>query len=123
MRLDHLQRPELNKGTVDFAVPEEYWAQQPPPTLSKSFSMDPQPSVARKPETMNYFFALDVSSDAVISGFLYAACESLQRMLYGVEDGYACFPPESRIAILTFDQTLHFHDLSVRSSYILFNSR
>lgn len=112
MRLDHSQRLELNKGTVDFAVPEEYWAQQPPPTLSQSFSMDPQPLGARKPEPMNYFFALDVSSDAVISGFLHAACESLRRMLYGVEDGYACFPPESRLAILTFDQTLHFHDLS-----------
>ncbi|KAG2008450.1 protein transporter SEC24 [Coprinopsis cinerea AmutBmut pab1-1] len=117
-RLDHLQRPELNKGTVDFAVPEEYWAQYPPPRLTMPYaSNEPQPSGSRPPAPMDYIFAFDVTNQAVDTGFLQCACESLMNVLFGytLEDGTVVepsIPASSRIAILTFDETLHFYDLS-----------
>lgn len=118
-RLDHEQRPELNKGTVDFAVGENYWAPHPPPRLSPSYyTVEPPPTTSnRKPQPMAYLFALDVSQEAVQSGFLRAACASLRSLLYGGigADGseiQPCFPTESVLGIITYDETLHFYDLS-----------
>ncbi|KAI0764559.1 sec24-like protein [Trametes elegans] len=115
LRLDHLQRPELNKGTVDFAVPEAYWAPHPPPSIQPLYySVVPPPtSGVRKPQPMDYVFAFDVSQEAVRSGFLKTACAVLLEALFG--DGEAippCFPPSSRIAVIAFDRTLQFYNLS-----------
>ncbi|KAI8976654.1 sec24-like protein [Trametes punicea] len=115
LRLDHLQRPELNKGTVDFAVSEEYWAPHPPPSIRPLYySVVPPPTTGvRKPEPMDYVFVFDVSQEAVRSGFLKVACATLLECLFG--DGEAvpsCFPQSSRIAILAFDRTLQFYNLS-----------
>ncbi|TBU39840.1 sec24-like protein [Dichomitus squalens] len=115
LRLDHLQRPELNKGTVDFAVPQEYWTPHPPPTIRPLYySMLPEPSTSRRsPTHMDYVFAFDVSQEAVRSGFLQTACTVLIELLYGRDDTIPpCFPPSSRVAILTFDRALQFYDLS-----------
>lgn len=117
MRLDHLQRPELNKGTVDFAVPEEYWASHAPERLSMPYySIEPHPTGSRKPAPMNYLFAFDVSHESVQSGFLRTACASLRTVLFGSEDGRIapCIPRDSKIGILSFDRAIHFYDLSVR---------
>jgi len=120
MRLDHLQRPELNKGTVDFVVPEEYWAINPPPKISSSYYLvQPPPPGPRRPQPMDYVFVFDISNEAIQSGFLVTACASLLKVLYGgtSEDGLSlepCFPENSRLAIISFDQTLHFYNLSVR---------
>ncbi|KAF7360198.1 SEC23 SEC24 family protein [Mycena venus] len=109
-RMDHLQRPELNRGTIDFAVPSEYWATNPPQRLLMPyFSAEPPPTGPRRPLPMNFVFALDVSAEAVRSGLLHTTCAAIQDILFGQN---ACFPPESELAILTFDLTLHFHDLS-----------
>ncbi|KAM5536129.1 hypothetical protein V8D89_010228 [Ganoderma adspersum] len=115
LRLDYLQRPELNKGTVDFAVPEEYWAPHPPPSIRPLYhSMLPEPTTSRRiPVPMDYVFAFDVSQEAVRSGFLQTACNVLIELLYGDDDTIpSCFPPSSRIAILAFDRTLQFYNLS-----------
>ncbi|KAI0697043.1 sec24-like protein [Cytidiella melzeri] len=118
MRLDHLQRPELNKGTVDFVVPEEYWASHPPPRIKPMYqpiASLPQ-AEKRNPQTMDYVFVIDVSVDALSSGFTEQASRSLIRMLYGDETGETfippCIPPQSRICIMTFDSTVHFYDIS-----------
>lgn len=121
LRLDHLQRPELNKGTVDFAVPEEYWAPHPPPSIRPLYySPAPPPSTSRrKPEPMDFVFAFDVSQEAVRTGFLQTGCNALLEVLFGRDDTVPpCFPPSSRIAILAFDRTLQFHNLSVRLRFV-----
>lgn len=123
LRLDHAQRPELNKGTVDFAVSdaEAYWAPHPPERINPSYiSVEPPPAspastLGREPKPMDYLFAFDVSIDAVSSGFLRTACESLKEILYG-ED--SCFPSECRVGILAFHSELHFYDLSVSGSLL-----
>lgn len=64
---------------------------------------------------MDYVFAFDVSQEAVRSGFLKIACAVLLAALFGDGESIpSCFPQESRIAILAFDRTLQFYNLSVR---------
>lgn len=119
MRLDQPQRPELNKGTVDFTVPEQYWATDPPPKIKPLYQpVAPLPeSEKRKPLPLDYVFAIEVTADAVCSGFTSKACESLSRALFGDDTTEPPVPPcishHSRICIVTFDQTVHFYDLSV----------
>ncbi|KAF8839165.1 beta-sandwich domain of Sec23/24 [Paxillus ammoniavirescens] len=119
MRLDHADRPELNKGTVDFIVEgEDYWAPPPLPKLTPTyFSTELPPTTPRKPQPLNYLFAFDVSIQAVESGFLQSVCSTILDILYGgtAADGStfdACFPQGCRLGILTFDRTLHFYNLS-----------
>ncbi|PFH50596.1 hypothetical protein AMATHDRAFT_75494 [Amanita thiersii Skay4041] len=118
MRLDHTTRLELNKGTVDFVVSEEYWAQNPPMKISMPYyPVEPPPSGPKKPVPMNYVFAIDVSHEAATSGFLKGACEAIRRGLFGDSDSpdtspEPSFPPDSQIAIITFDKSVHFHLLS-----------
>jgi protein transport protein SEC24 len=69
---------------------------------------------------MDYVFAFDVSDQAIQSGFVRDACTSLLEMLYGrtLEDGTMLepyFPTASKICIITFNSSLHFYDLSVRT--------
>lgn len=120
LRLDHAERPELNRGTYEFTVPEGYWAQHPPTKINPCyFSADPPQTGFKQPLPMNYIFALDVSNDAVETGFLKTSCDLLKTVLYGGTslDGQQldpCFPPGCPLAILTYDRTLHFYDLKVR---------
>jgi len=120
MRLDHANRPELNKGTVDFVVSsEDYWAPPPLPKLTPMYySPESQPTTPRVPQPTNYLFAFDVSLEAIESGLLQSACQTFLNILYGyaTEQGMSfepCFPLGCRIGILTFDRTLHFYNLSV----------
>jgi protein transport protein SEC24 len=132
LRMDALNRPELSKGTVDFNVPSPaYRAAHPPPRLLSSasgslspstlpstpssktsfFSFAPPPvELGREPQPMDFVFVFDLSLDGVRSGFVQTAAESLLDILYGPE---ACIPPLSRVAIVTFDSTVHFHELLV----------
>ncbi|KAH0580912.1 hypothetical protein H2248_012065 [Termitomyces sp. 'cryptogamus'] len=117
MRLDYRQRPELMKGTVDFVVPEEYWAINPPQALTMPYhTHEPRKTGSRPPEPMKYIFALDVSYEAVQLGLLRSACACISRILFGGTGANgatldACFPPECSIAFLTYDSTIHFYDL------------
>lgn len=122
-RLDYSERPELQKGTVDFDVSQStnYWAFNPPQhlDLSATPSSPTLSDAARRPQNMRYVFVLDVSNTSVFSGFLAAACVALRAILHGrvCEDGseakQACLLPGCSIALVTFDDALHFYDLSV----------
>lgn len=120
LRLDHAERTELNRGTVEFTVSEEYWARHPPAKINPSyFSVGTPPSGPKKPLPMNYIFAFDVSSDAIETGFVKTSCDALKTVLFGGNnfDGQhldTCFPAGSQLTILTYDRTLHFYDLKVR---------
>lgn len=115
MRLDHLQRPELNKGTVDFSVPDEYWAVEPPPNPNPSYaSVGPSKRTeCRAPQPMNYVFAFDISVDAVRSGFFQCSCDALRTILYQETDGgVVCrLPAGSQIAIISYDCVLNVYKL------------
>lgn len=121
MRLDHLQRPELNKGTVDFIVGAEYNAPHPQPRIVPSYATPEPPPTAgssRAPEPMRILFAVDVSREAINSGMVRAACQAIRGVLYGgeMDDGMRmepCVPVRCTVGILTFDTSIHFYDLSV----------
>ncbi|KAH9965184.1 hypothetical protein BC827DRAFT_1259263 [Russula dissimulans] len=121
-RLDYAERPELQKGTVDFDVSQatDYWASNPlqQPGWSTKPSNSAPGDAARSPQNMRYVFVLDVSDAAMRSGFLVAACVALRTILYGPisEDGSeavrACLPSCCSIALVTFDNVLNLYDLS-----------
>jgi protein transport protein SEC24 len=132
LRMDASNRPELTKGTVDFLVPAStYRAPHPPPRLVSTaanthtptsalpsklsfFSLPETPQeLGRETKPMDFVVMLDLSLDGVRSGFVRTAAESILDTLYGPE---ACFPSSSRIAFLTFDATVHFYELLVRSA-------
>ena len=120
MRTDHQDRPELNKGTVDFSVPSAYYAEYPPPRIAPSYydPVPPKPSSSRLPQPMRFLFVINVSSDAILSGLVQAACVAIKGVLFGGEtpDGTRmdpCFPVGCRVAFMTYDNTLHYYDLSV----------
>lgn len=67
---------------------------------------------------MDYIFAFDVSIESVMSEFLHSSCEALKKVLFGLSDvkcaqSAPMIPNVGRVAILTFDTTLHFYNLSV----------
>jgi protein transport protein SEC24 len=114
MRLDHLQRPELNKGTVDFLVPEEYWAIEPPNLNPSYASVGPSlKRTHRSPQPVHYVFAFDVSVDAVRSGFLRSSCDALRATIYQeADEGVVCkLPPGSKIAIISYDCVINVYNL------------
>ncbi|KAI1942150.1 COPII coat Sec23p-Sfb3p heterodimer component [Ophidiomyces ophidiicola] len=101
VRVDRMHRPELMLGTVEFMVPKEYWN--------------------KEPVGLRWLFVLDVSQEAVNSGFLEACCEGIMGALYGGdeenEDGNdeisnQRLPPAAKVGIVTFDKEIHFYNLS-----------
>lgn len=115
MRLDHLQRPELSKGTVDFLVSDEYWAIEPPPNLNPSYaSVGPSKNRQhRPPQPMNYVFGFDISVDAIRSGFLKSSCDALRTILYQeTEEGIVCkLPAGSKVTLISYDSVINVYKL------------
>ncbi len=121
-RLDYSERPELQKGTVDFDVSQssDYWASNPQDRDFSATDSNPTPgTAARSPQNMRYIFVLDVSDTSIRSGFLAATCIAIRAILHGrlsedgSEEARACLPSGCSIAFFTFDDALHFYDLSV----------
>ena len=90
-RRDVNERPELRHGTVEFLASQEYMVRPPmPPT---------------------YFFAIDVSANAVASGFLATTTNAIKASLDALPGG-----ERTHIGFLTYDSTLHFYALKPGSS-------
>ncbi|XP_061747368.1 protein transport protein Sec24A isoform X1 [Nerophis ophidion] len=80
------KRPEVQNATIEFIAPSEYMLRPPQPAV--------------------YLFVLDVSHNAVETGYLKVFCQS-------VLDNINTLPGDSRtkIGFITFDSTIHFYNL------------
>lgn len=87
-RQDYDERPELWRGTVDFVAPSDYGG---PASL-------PGPPVT--------IFVLDSSAKSVESGFFGQLVRSIGSLLPYMHG------PAARMAIMTFDEAVHFYSFS-----------
>ncbi|XP_065819031.1 protein transport protein Sec24A isoform X1 [Labrus bergylta] len=80
------KRPEVQNATIEFIAPSEYMLRPPQPAV--------------------YLFILDVSHNAVETGYLNVFCQSLL-------DNINALPGDSRtkVGFITFDSTIHFYNL------------
>ncbi|XP_010869079.2 protein transport protein Sec24A isoform X2 [Esox lucius] len=80
------KRPEVQNATIEFIAPSEYMLRPPQPAV--------------------YLFVLDVSHNAVETGYLDVVCQSLLENINSL-------PGDSRtkIGFITFDSTIHFYNL------------
>uniref|UniRef100_A0AAX7VKV5 SEC24 homolog A, COPII coat complex component n=1 Tax=Astatotilapia calliptera TaxID=8154 RepID=A0AAX7VKV5_ASTCA len=80
------KRPEVQNATIEFIAPSEYMLRPPQPAV--------------------YLFVLDVSHNAVETGYLNVFCQSLL-------DNISSLPGDSRtkVGFITFDSTIHFYNL------------
>ncbi|CAN9501145.1 unnamed protein product [Ophioblennius macclurei] len=80
------KRPEVLNATIEFIAPSEYMLRPPQPAV--------------------YLFVLDVSHNAVETGYLNVFCQSLL-------DNINTLPGDSRtkVGFITFDSTIHFYNL------------
>ncbi|XP_029283928.1 protein transport protein Sec24B isoform X2 [Cottoperca gobio] len=80
------KRPEVQNATVEFIASSDY--------------------MLRPPQPAAYLFVLDVSHNAVESGYLKYFCESLM-------DNMDKLPGDTRtrVGFVTFDNTIHFYNL------------
>lgn len=101
-RLDHDARPELKFGTVDYIASKV--------CFHDNFLFEEY--CARTPVALSYIFAIDVSFNAIQSGMLLSAIEGIKYLLFG---GTKSIHEMSKIAIMTFDRSVHFYNLKVCS--------
>lgn len=85
-RRDADDRPELCRGTVEFAASKEYMVREPMPAV--------------------YFFLIDVSMNALQTGGTAAACSAISQVISDLPEG-----PRTMVGIATFDTTIHFYNL------------
>ncbi|XP_038563748.1 protein transport protein Sec24A isoform X2 [Micropterus salmoides] len=80
------KRPEVQNATIEFIAPSEYMLRPPQPAV--------------------YLFLLDVSHNAIETGYLKVFCQSLL-------DNINALPGDSRtkVGFITFDSTIHFYNL------------
>ncbi|KAI8911354.1 Sec23/Sec24 trunk domain-containing protein [Powellomyces hirtus] len=88
-RMDLMRRPELRKGTIDFAAPKGYCQRDPKPA--------------------SYVIAIDVTWNSIQSGLLKQVVEGIRELLY---TGPKSIPAGTKIGFITFDKAVHFYNLS-----------
>ena len=81
------RRPEIRSSTIEFIAPSEYMLRPPQPAV--------------------YLYLLDVSFNAVSTGYLKIFCQTLLEEMERI-------PGDSRtqIGFITFDSSLHFYNLA-----------
>lgn len=114
-RIDLDQRPELRSGSVDFVVNRDYWVQDDPNVPG---------SLPRAPTPLHYVFAIDVSWTSIQCGLVAEIAKHLKELLFHEEGDHASSGPHlgrsglpvgAKVAIVTFDRTVQFYNLKVRS--------
>ncbi|KAJ3185503.1 COPII coat Sec23p-Sfb3p heterodimer component [Geranomyces variabilis] len=88
-RMDLMRRPELRRGTVDFAAPKDYQQREPKPA--------------------SFVIAIDVTWSSIQSGLLKQVVDGIRELLYS---GGKTIAPGTKIGIMTFDKSVHFYNLS-----------
>ncbi|KTG06532.1 hypothetical protein cypCar_00043219 [Cyprinus carpio] len=80
------KRPEVQNATIEFIAPSEYMLRPPQPAV--------------------YLFVLDVSHNAVETGYLDVVCQALL-------DSLDSLPGDARtkIGFITFDSNIHFYNM------------
>ncbi|XP_038146391.1 protein transport protein Sec24A isoform X1 [Cyprinodon tularosa] len=80
------KRPEVQNATIEFIAPSEYMLRPPQPAV--------------------YLFVLDVSHNALETGYLNVFCQSMLENINAL-------PGDSRtkVGFITFDSTIHFYNL------------
>ncbi|CAF1303782.1 unnamed protein product [Adineta ricciae] len=88
---DPSRRPEVRFGTVEYTATADYMARPPQPAM--------------------YLFLLDVSHNAIQTGYLQSFCDILLESLNNL-------PGDARtqVGFLTYDSRLHYYDLSDRQN-------
>jgi protein transport protein SEC24 len=90
-RHDHNERPELSKGSCEFIAPLEY--------------------MVRPPQAPVYCFVIDTSYNAVQSGMLAVACQTIAACLDNLPG-----EPRTQVAFITFSSKVHFFNLKATLS-------
>ncbi|KAI4894509.1 hypothetical protein NFI96_019966 [Prochilodus magdalenae] len=80
------KRPEVQNATIEFIAPSEYMLRPPQPAV--------------------YLFVLDVSHNAVETGYLDVVCQSLLENLNSLPGD-----TRTKIGFITFDSMIHFYSL------------
>ena len=93
-RRDRMERPELHLATVEFVAAAEYMVRPPQPPV--------------------YLFLIEASYAAVSSGMLRCVAATLAHTLDRLPGG-----ERTQVALMTFDTTLHFYNLSGSSPQML----
>ena len=83
-RVDWQERPELCRGSVEYAAPSEY--------------------MVRPPMAPAVFFCVDVNPHAVQTGATTSACEAILRTLDSIPH-----PERTLVGLCTFDHAAHFY--------------
>jgi protein transport protein SEC24 len=88
---DPSKRPEINSSTIEFIAPNEYTLRPPPSAM--------------------YLYLLDVSHNAINTGYLASFCETLLENLEKI-------PGDSRtqIGFITYSSSVHFYNLNITES-------
>jgi protein transport protein SEC24 len=88
-RVDRYTRAELTHGVVEYIAPQEYMVRPPQPVLM--------------------LFLIDVSFNAVQSGMVATAANTILNTLSDIPDSDS----RAKIGFITFDSSLHFYNLGV----------
>ncbi|XP_028840204.1 protein transport protein Sec24A isoform X2 [Denticeps clupeoides] len=80
------KRPEVQNATIEFIAPSEY--------------------MLRPPQPAAYLFVLDVSHNAVQTGYIDVVCQLLLENLNSLPGD-----TRTKIGFITFDSTVHFYNL------------
>ncbi|PFX31272.1 protein transport protein Sec24A-like [Stylophora pistillata] len=88
---DPSKRPEVRNATVEFIAPSEYMLRPPQPAV--------------------FLFVMDVSFNAIETGYLHMVCKLLKENLEKVPGDL-----RTQIGFITFDSTVHFYSLKSKLS-------